>query len=197
MNYLKCLLKHFQILKKLLNSKYFEEGFIVIQEEASFKYGGEQLNSLNTMLSVIYGVEYTFEIAHKFSNADFSPIPKFNIVLLHIQKRKNPLVNSNEVQNFNDFVSYIFNRTKINIESLKELFTKSQFNRFKIDIKLDINSKPSEIKIDQYIYLFNFLKNNFKDKLALTNGYFQKIDNEQKGIEKIHRTRNDLDWRKK
>ena len=149
------------------------------------------------MLSVIYGVAYSFEIVHKFSNSDFFPIPQFDIVLLHIQKRKNSLVNPNEIESFKDFISYVFNKTKEDIGSLKELFTYNQFIRLKKETKLKIDAKPSEVNINQYIYLFNFLKNNFKEKLYLTNGYFEKLNSEQKEIEKIHRTRNDLDWRKK
>jgi 23S rRNA (adenine-N6)-dimethyltransferase len=186
-----------EILKRLLASNFFSEGFLVMQEDACKKYGGEQLDCLNTMLSVIYGASYTFDIAYKFSNSDFSPIPQFNIVLLHIQTRKEPLVDANDKESFYDFVSYIFNCAKFDIGSLKELFSYSQLKRFKQDISLDSSSKPSEIMINQYIYLFNFLKNKFPESLLLTKGHYMKNVKDQSSIQKIHRSRRDSNWKMK
>lgn len=182
-----------QILKKLMDSN-MSCAYVVIQREASFKFGGQQLGKSNSMLSVINGVKYTFNTLHRFDRYDFYPIPNVDTVLLEIKRKENPLVNQSDSTKFSDFISYIFNKAKPDIGSLKDLFTFNQLVRFEKEIRLFKKLQPRDVSIDQFVYIFNFLLNNFPKKLDLTKGFGKRMKEEEKKIQKIHRTRKDIDW---
>jgi 23S rRNA (adenine-N6)-dimethyltransferase len=184
------------ILNRLLLSENFLGGYIFLQKEAAYKYVGSPY-SKETLQSVINKVGYSFEIVHTFENEDFSPKPNVDIVLLGIwQNTKRVLIGSN-LSLYKDLVSYLFNNCN---PSLRKGWTKL-FNRSQIEkIGQESMSKksPGEIPFEKYIEIFNiFLNTSDRKQRNVVKAYYDKLIKEKESIDKVYRTRNDLNWRDK
>lgn len=78
-----------QIIRKLLDAPNPpEEIYLVLRKEHALRWSGYQ----PSMFAMKYGPWFTFKIVHQFKGTDFSPPTKVKAVLLHMSKRKQPLV---------------------------------------------------------------------------------------------------------
>ena len=177
-----------EILNKLLSrGSKLEKGYIFLQSEAINKYCGEQVGFKNTMLSIIYGVRYRFRIAHSFDKRDFIPMPNVNIDLLEIVKRDEGEISISDFELFEDFVSYIFNRSNPNIYACRNIISEKQFDRFAHDINLKKKSKPTDLLIADFVHIFNVI--SMTEKIDIFRGYYRQMKREQSKITKQNRTR--------
>jgi len=174
------------ILKKLLDSRNFTDGGIVIQKQAAEKFSGEQLNSPNTLVSVLYGISFSFKKVYSFSRNDFDPSPRVPVIFLSLSRRENPLLPHTDFWSFTDFVAYCFERARPTLLDTK-LFPRPMIlsDAFaKLLIK-----KPGFVKINEYVILFQELKNRFTQNLIKTKGTYNRIKRNEAKIEKSFRTR--------
>jgi len=177
-----------EIMNKLLGrGSKLVKGYIFMQAEAINKFCGEQVNTQNTMLSVIYGARYKFNIRYHFDKRDFSPMPSVNIDLLEITKRGNDEIKINNFELFEDFVAYIFNRSNPDIYACKNIITDKMFSRFLKDIGIRKSMRPTDLRISDYMHIFNVV--SLTDKVDIFRGYYRQLKREQSKVTKIHRTR--------
>jgi len=139
------------------------------------------------MLSVIYGMRYKFNIRYHFDKRDFSPMPSVNIDLLEITKRGNDEIKINNFELFEDFVAYIFNRSNPDIYACKNIITDKMFSRFLKDIGIRKSMRPTDLRISDYMHIFNVV--SLTDKVDIFRGYYRQLKREQSKVTKIHRTR--------
>ena len=181
------------ILHKLLDdSSFLDTAYLVLQKEAACKFAGEQVNAPNTMMSILYGVKFRFSIEYTFKRYDFDPHPYVDTILLKIKRRTVPMIKDISLYMFRDFVTYIFNKSRPSLSKSK-LFTSKQLIRFKSNITLKGEMKPSEVTLDQFIAIFSVI--SATHQITMTKGYYNKISEEQSRIQKVNRTRNDKSWR--
>jgi 23S rRNA (adenine-N6)-dimethyltransferase len=161
------------IIKKLTLSENCPiDAFLVVQKEAAYKFIGKPFIKGNSQIAILIKPWFNLEIIHNFNKSDFLPKPNIDIVLLRIVKKDKPDIEYKQKNLYQDFVSYTFNQFKP-------------------------NRKPSEIDYNNWISLFNeFAKLSSNKKLKI-NGFYKKLLKQQSKLSKIHRTRNDKDWRKK
>lgn len=171
------------ILKKLLSTKYFTQGYLMLQKEAAGKFAGEQVLQKNTLLSIIYGIDYVFSIEYRFKPMDFRPIPNVNIVLLKIERREKSLVNDRQM--FRDFVAYMFG----NKGGIDKIFSKIQLKRLEKEGTLPKNFIPSDMKLSQFISLFKLFSMNEENRKRVVFGEYGRMKWYEGKIEKVHRTR--------
>jgi 23S rRNA (adenine-N6)-dimethyltransferase len=185
------------IIKKLFFDDYPpEDAYLIIQKEAALKFVGKPLNNKNSQLSVILYPWFEMSITHNFKKNDFSPKPKVDIVLLEIYKRKIPLIGG-EKEKYFDFVTYTFNQFKPNIgEGLREVFGGKELFQIAKRLGFSLESKPSDLDFENWISLFEIYLNIPEDKQRVIFGSYTKQLMQQQGLEKIHRTRTDPNWRK-
>lgn len=151
-----------------------EKTYLVTQKEAAAKFAGKPLNTTNSQISVVLHPWFRFSVVYEFKPSDFFPRPNVNIILLEIDKRPKPLVeNRNKYQ---DFVTQAFNQPR-----------KSTLPK---------NSHPSELGFDYWTALYKSFLKLPSGKQKIVEGAFDRQLKLQESIEKVHRTRVDINWRK-
>ncbi len=183
------------VVKRLLNSPHPPtDAYLIVQKEFADKIlGGTKEN----ILSITTKPWFDIEIIHTFSPNDFHPTPKVNIVLLRLQKKVNMLIDSQNKELFKDFVVYSFTHSGPTLQkSLKDIFTKEQFQRLAHDLKFSNKVNPTEITFEKWLGLFSFFLKIDDRKQELVRGSGLRLEREQDKLQKIHRTRIDKDWKK-
>lgn len=180
-----------EILSRLTSvSNIPENSYIILQEEAARKYAGDPYNK-ESMRSLLLKPYFDFKIIYRLKNTDFTPVPKVNSVMLHIEKRSNALVESQETDLYKDFISYIFKMKGRNLrERLKYIFSNEQLKRLSKNIEFKITDSPTDLNFKQWLKVFQyFIIGVSSEKQKLVYGCYSKFLNEQKKINKIHRNR--------
>lgn len=160
------------IIRKLLTSSNPPlDSYLIIQKEAAEKL------MKNSLLSLLYQPYFRFSTDHWFQKSDFVPVPKVETALLRIYKRRNPLIAEKDKGLYKDFITYVFSQKKPHI--------------------INLSDKPTKIDLSQWIELFHyFLLIRNPVKLSQIKGSATKLSSEQQKLQKIHRTRNDKNWKK-
>ncbi len=166
------------------------ESYLIIQREAAEKYGG--FNS-GTMTSILHKPWFTYEIIYNFKRNDFSPQPSVDSVLLHIKKLNNPLISDENNNIYKDFICYGFTSTKPTVKkTYSDIFSHVQFLRLASDFEFDPHVKPTDLRFDQWLNIFNyFINNNEEFRRRKVIGSYDKLLDQQKTLYKVHRTRKD------
>lgn len=134
------------------------ETYLILQKEAAEKFTGVPKT---TQFSVLVKPWFMLKIVRSFRRTDFSPIPNVDVVMLHIQKRNPPLVLSQDMSIYEEFIKYGFSKWRENLKSnYKHVFTYQQWKRLSRDLKFPIHAKPSDLRFNQWLGLFKFYKRN-------------------------------------
>jgi len=178
------------ILSKLTSSSNPpEEAYLIIQEEAARKYAGNPYNK-ESMRSLLLKPYFDLEIIYKLKPTDFKPIPSVNSVLLHISKRKKALINKNQADLYRDFIAYIFKRSGNMRERCKYIFSPKQLKRLSKEVGFSMTDCPAYITFQQWLKVFQYYIIGVSDgKKRLVHGSYSRLQDEQKKIDKIHRSR--------
>lgn len=185
----------FSITAEILHKLTFspnppEDSYIIIQEEAARKYAGKQYNR-ESLRSLLLKPHFDLKIIHRFKNTDFVPIPKVSAVLLHINKRKQSLIEEHEAEIYKDFIAYAFSMRGKNLkERVKHIFSHEQFRQISHSMEFQSTIGPIDLSFEQWLGLFRyFIKGVSVEKRKSVHGAYQKLLNNQKKIDKIHRNR--------
>ncbi len=186
------------IIRKLLNTPNSpSDSYLIVQKESALKYTGSPL-SKETLFSVTIKPWFELTVEHNFQRTDFDPRPNIEIVLLRIRKRETPLISENQAKYYKDFVSYAFNRSNPNLKrGLRDVFTSTQFSRITQTLHANESVTPTQLSFDQWLNLFqSFLTLVDNNKKMVVAGSVAKLEKEQLGLEKVHRTRMSKNWKK-
>lgn len=187
------------IIRKLMFSNSPpEDSYLIVQKEASSKFAGRPLSSSNTLVSILMKVEFQMEIFHKFNKSDFFPKPKVEVVMLRVRKKDKPLVSKEEKSLFYNFITFAFSQFEPNIlKGLGEVIDEQIIRDVAESTGFSASSKPSQLEKDHWLALFKkFLQHSTEGQKRKTRGSFRKLKMQQSGLQKIHRTRQDKDWKK-
>lgn len=178
------------IIKQLTEDKRFEFGYFVMQEEAAKRFGGQQLTAPSGILSIQMQLRHKFSLLHHFSRTDFSPPPSVETVLVKIERIKNKVSLDQELF-FMNFVSYLFNQSHPVVRRAPIL---GRYMARRIDLGRIplLQKKPSELTIDDFLYLFSLCTYEVLEKIA---GYDEKLKSEGSAVQKVYRTRNASNWK--
>jgi 16S rRNA A1518/A1519 N6-dimethyltransferase RsmA/KsgA/DIM1 with predicted DNA glycosylase/AP lyase activity len=157
-----------------------------MQEEAAERFRGEPKM---TQIAAIYHPLFEIKVAGKVNRFEFIPVPNIDIVLASFHLRKKPSIASEETDLYRDFIAFMFNQWQPTVlDSLKRIFTHEQRKRIARDLKLD-KVKSSELSFPQINSLFKvFLQYTSKDVKSIVEGSYRKLQDEQKTLDKVHRT---------
>ena len=145
------------IIRKLLYAANPpDEAYLIIQKEAAEKFIGTPKTS---QFSVLIKPRFRLKIIRSFRRTDFSPIPKVDVVMLHIQKRTPPLILSSEMPIYEEFIKYGFSKWRKNLKSnYKHVFSYKQWKKLSRDLKFPIHAQPSELSFRQWLAVFEFYR---------------------------------------
>ena len=152
------------IVRKILyGENQPEEAYLVMQKEAADKFSGEPVE---TQFSILAKPWFSFSILRTFKSTDFVPIPKVDVVLLHVEKRSRPLVSPEHAIIYQRFVKHGFSAWKKHLKAAyKRIFTYVQWRRLSHNLHFPLTATPTQLTFEQWLGLFNFfLKNIYKEK---------------------------------
>lgn len=167
-----------------------QDSHLIVQEDAARKYAGHPYGE-ERLRSLMLKPRFELAITYLFKSTDFYPVPRVNIVMLRIQKRKQRPLSDKEMDTYYDFVAYAFGQHGKNLrERMKRVFTNEQFRRQASEQKFSSLARPGDLNFEQWLGLFRyFIKGVSSDKQAITYGSYSRLTREQNRLEKIHRTR--------
>jgi 23S rRNA (adenine-N6)-dimethyltransferase len=165
-----------------------DEAYLTMQREAARMYLGNPCESLRSILLKPW---FELEIVHRFRRSDFIPSPRVDVVMLRLRKRGPPLVNTADRQFFRDFVVYMFTHWQPHLTTpLNDLFTRRQRQFMERELGFDLDVKPTSISLEEWLALFDQLQRvsdaHIRRRLA---GSEQRLLQQQRALQKIHRTR--------
>lgn len=186
------------IVKKItMNSHVPTDAYLIMQEEAAKKNAGQPYCK-ESLKSLIAKPIFQTSILYKFKNTDFIPIPQADIVLLHIQKRDQPILTQYEYENYRDFLCFVFSQHGINIsERMKKIFSKIQLTRLSKEYKFQVTNRPIDLSFEQWLNIFKYyLSGVSAKKKQIILGAENRLLKQQNKLTKIHRNRRVKDYTK-
>jgi 23S rRNA (adenine-N6)-dimethyltransferase len=170
-----------------------QDAWLWMQKEAAEMYLGVRRES---MRSILLKPWFQMEIVHYFKPTDFFPVPQVDVVLLRLCKRAAPLVSTADRQNFRNFViSGFTSHHPVLGGFLKDAFSWGHVKHVARALDLNLKSKPSSLKIDQWMGLFEYFKVIGKEQTRrAVAGSEQRLRQQQSRLDKIHRTRKGKKW---
>ena len=146
-----------QIVRKMLyEQSNLSEGYLILQKEAAKKFSG---SPRETLFSILAKPSFEFQILYRLRRTDFWPMPNVDSVLLSIKRRARPLIETQDVASYRDFVQYGFGRWKPNLRlSFRNVFTYKQWKRLARELDFPLNATPTELSFEQWLDLYNGFK---------------------------------------
>ena len=143
-----------QIVRKILyEPSNIGEAYLILQKEAAKKFSG---SPRETLFSILAKPFFEFQILCQLRRTDFWPIPSVDSVLLSIKRRTRPLIETQDVISYRDFVQYGFGRWKPNLRlAFKNVFTYKQWKRLAHDLDFPLNATPRELSFEQWLGLYH------------------------------------------
>jgi 23S rRNA (adenine-N6)-dimethyltransferase len=187
------------IVKKLtLTNNPPSDAYLIMQQSAAAKFMVHE-NRKNSQLAVLLSPFFDFSTFHRFNRNDFVPTPNVDIIMLRILRRSHPLINHKNRELYQDFIVYAFNQTKPSIlEGLSEVVDKPTMLKLSQKLGFNPRSVPSQLSARHWINIFQHtLQQGEQRAINLTKGSYSTQLKQQGKIEKIHRTREDKDWKTK
>ena len=157
------------IVRKILYSSPAPAGaYLIMQKEPAKKFSG---SPRETLFSILAKPFFEFEILAKLKRTDFKPMPKVDSVLLGIKRRPVPMIPSEEILLYRDFVRHGFCRWKPHIRAaFKDVFTYAQWKRLGRELRFPISATPTDLTFDQWLGLYRgyrYLKKPGKEPVKI------------------------------
>jgi len=156
------------IIRKLTSDRNFHEGYLIVQKEFAQKVIGIPYDTKNQMMSVLLKPWFDVSVFYEFTRNDFYPRPNIDTTMIRINRVRYPMVSGQNKRLYENFVLYTFNKSKVSHLS-----------------------NPNFLKLYE-----KYLRRNNPNETRLVDSEAERIRNFQNKLEKIHRTRNDRNWRR-
>ena len=116
---------------------------LMFQKEFAKRLLDKKLNSLNSLVNCFYEIKNSFNV----SKNCFRPIPKIDSTVLSFKRKKNILLEKNEINEFIKFKRKLFSHKR---KTLNNLLKDHNFNKEKFDLKLRVE----DINLQQLLKIF-------------------------------------------
>jgi 23S rRNA (adenine-N6)-dimethyltransferase len=156
------------ILRKLLHAQAPPAAcWLVVQTEAAIKYYVQPRH--NTLVALLHYPWWDIRPTHQFQRADFAPPPRVDSVMLQMTHRAAPLLDPRLAAVYRDYSAY----------------------RFEHDRRAPAQTAA------QFLDAFkNFVRGASRQQRRSIQGAFARLHEQQRQLQKIHRTRTDPHWKK-
>jgi 23S rRNA (adenine-N6)-dimethyltransferase len=146
-----------QIVRKILRERSnLCEAYLIMQKGSARKFSGYPRE---TLFSILVKPFFDLRIVLPLRRTDFWPIPNVDSVLLAIKRRASPLVETQDVALYREFVKYGFQRWKPNLRlAFRNVFTYRQWKHLARDLGFPLNATPTELSIEQWVGLYRWFK---------------------------------------
>jgi 23S rRNA (adenine-N6)-dimethyltransferase len=142
-----------QIVRKILGQRSrLCEAYLIMQNEAAKKFSG---CPRETLFSILVKPFFDLQILVQLKRTDFRPVPNVDSVLLTIKRRASPLIETQDVALYREFVQYGFGRWKPNLKlAFKNVFTYKQWKCLARELEFPLNATPTDLSVEQWLGLY-------------------------------------------
>lgn len=179
------------ILSKLLTTgRTPEDLYLVMQQEAVYKYAGEPLCQ-DGFKSLLFKPIYEIKVIHNFDKADFSPSPNVSIFFVNFHKKEYCDIKKLPLIDYWDFLAFVYSAPgRFFKEKTKKVFSYEQQKRIRKQIDLHEEAFISEWTYKQWLAMFDvYSKMVSPEKKKLVIGAYSRLIAEQAKLDKLHRDR--------
>ncbi len=164
-----------------------QDSFLVIQEEAAYKFTGYPKESVYALMLKPW---FRLDITHHFDRQDFVPAPGVDSVLLRIQKRNMPLLMQSARRLYGDFVTYCFvNASPSLYATLQRLIGRRALVEMASTFGVEHSMTPAIVGFELWLCLFyQFARCATPHSRHLIAGSERRLRQEQAGLKKRRRT---------
>ena len=128
----------------------------MLQKEFALRCAGNERTSSYGKLSVICNYLYEITILKEVPKDFFYPMPKIDSLFVRFSPKKKK-VNQTELQNLKRVTRALFNKKRKKISnSLEDIIKKESINK----LGLNLNLRPDELSLDEYLQLSSLVKND-------------------------------------
>ena len=172
------------------------DAYLLLQEEAARKYAGLPY-AKESLKSLLLKPRFELTILRRLANTDFSPVPRADIMLLHLHKRPSPLLRDHEYRQYKDFLCFVFSQHGADIGArMKSVFTQPQLRRLAQAWRFSLTARPIDLSLNQWLGIFSYYSTAVSlEKQNLVHGAENRLLQQQHRLVKIHRNRNCRDFR--
>ena len=133
-----------QILVKICMMENLPNNLILMfQKEFALRLIDKKLNSLNSLVNCFFEINNSFYVGRNC----FRPIPKIDSTVLSFKRKKEILLEKNEVNKFIEFKRNLFSHKR---KTLNKLLKDYSFSKE----KYDLSSRIEEIKLKELLNIF-------------------------------------------
>ena len=133
-----------QILVKICIMENLPNNLILMfQKEFAERLTDKKLNSLNSLVNCFFEINNSFNVGRNC----FRPIPKIDSTVLSFNRKKEILLEKNEVNKFIEFKRNLFSHKR---KTLNKLLKDYNFSKE----KYDLNSRIEDIKLEELLDIF-------------------------------------------
>lgn len=141
-----------KILRKLLAAGNPPESvYLVVRADVGKRWAGENREGA---FSVSHKPWFDFKVVHHFKRTDFIPVPSVDSVLLAINKKVKPLLDSKERDQFAQFVTTVFGSGSKLSHGLKKFGTKKQVRVISQQLQFSLRAKPTQLSVEEWVRLY-------------------------------------------
>ncbi|MCG8514426.1 MAG: 23S ribosomal RNA methyltransferase Erm [Halanaerobiales bacterium] len=155
--------------------------YLIMQREAAWKYAGSPYyhESLSSLLLKPY---FDLELIHQFQKTDFIPVPRVNIVMLQLKKKKGLWPERKQSSLYQDFIAYVFRQSNQGLKNkCKNIFSYQQLKSLSRNCGFNLRANPTDLSFDQWYQLFQFFDNTLTEKKQrLVQGAYWQLQNNKK-----------------
>lgn len=176
--------------KLLLSPNPSEDTYLIMQDLAAKRFMGKAAGVDDSQVSILLQPFYSMSILKRIDRRQYSPMPSVDTVLARFEKRKYPLVDFKDTQEYRDFVIYGYNQWKPTIlDSFKNVFSYNQIKIIKKNLEIE-DKKPSDLDVNTWVELFKtYQKYVPEEKKDLVKGAEKRLEEKQSEMERKYRTR--------
>jgi 23S rRNA (adenine-N6)-dimethyltransferase len=149
------------VVRKILYARPLpSEAYLILQKEPAGKFSG---HPNETQFSILAKPFFEFQVLHRLKRTDFVPVPKVDSVLLKIKRLPVPLIRSEDMASFRDFVQFGFGRWKRDLKSAyKSVFSYNRWKRLARELGFPLNATPTELRFEQWLGLYRAYKEKYE-----------------------------------
>ena len=164
-----------------------EDAWLVMQREAAQRFLGEPGG---TLVSALLYPEFAGQIRHRFRRSDFVPQPGVDSVLLHLSRRREPLIAPECVEFHRDVVAFAYTAWQPTVQAaLATAFPAARCARIGRESGVDLGRPPSALAGEDWIALTRAIHFLMPEGPVAVRGAAARLAAQQSTLEKPRRTR--------
>lgn len=164
------------------------DAFLIMQREAAERFFGQPSE---TLVSLSVKPWYDSRIMYRFSRSDFRPAPAVDSVLIHIERRVDPIIPVELTDRYRDLLAAVFSAWKPSVEAaLAEFLTADMLKRALQHFGDSLQYRPSLLPFERWIELFMLLAEIGDERLWDSFAHADaRLRRQQASLQKQHRSR--------